>query len=50
MFIDVCIYTAVSICTCISLLCHLRGPKSSDTPAAMGTPSTQILVSNTTLQ
>ena len=50
MFTDVCIHTGVSICTCISLLCDLRGPKGSDTPAATNTPSTQILVSNPILQ
>lgn len=35
--------------TCISLLCHLRGPKRNGTPVAMSTPSSQILVSNITL-
>lgn len=31
-------------------VCPLRGSKSSDTPIAKSTPSTQILVSNIILQ
>ena len=35
--------------TSISLLCQLRGLKRNDTPVAMSTPSSQILVSNSIL-
>lgn len=34
----------------ISQLCQLRRLRSNNTPIAMSTPSTQILVSNTPLQ
>lgn len=40
------VYTHVNI----SELCPLRGSRSNDTPVAMSTHSTQILVSNTILQ
>ena len=36
--------------TFISLLCELSSPRSNDSPAVMGTPRAQILISNTVLQ
>lgn len=45
IFIDV----QISIHKNISLFCQLRGPGSNGTPVSVSTPSTNILVSNTTL-
>ena len=36
--------------THISLLCQLRAHKSNDTPRAISTPLTRVLVSNTVLE
>ena len=44
-----CVYTGGGINSCIHLLC-LRRPKGNNSPGAMNTPNTQILVSNTILQ
>ena len=44
-----CVYTGGGINSCICLLC-LRRPEENNSPGAMNTPNTQILVSNTILQ
>lgn len=46
--ICVCIFVCVFVYSCTYFLAQpLKGPRSKDTPAAMSTPSPQILVSNT---
>lgn len=49
-YLQIQVYTQVSIQTYTSLLYQLRKPKSNGTPVAIETPSTQILVSKTILQ
>ena len=44
-----CAYTQISIPTYISLLFHLRGPRSNAIPTAVSIPNAQILASNTIL-
>lgn len=46
---QVCVYTWVSKCTCISYLCPLRNWKQ-EAQVATSIPSTQILVLNAILQ
>lgn len=44
------VYMCVLVCTHISLLCELAGPRSSVSPVVMSTLRTQTLVSNIVLQ
>lgn len=46
-YLEIHMYSQVSMHTCISLLCHLRGP---DIPVAISTSDPHILASNTFFQ